>query len=81
MTEAASTCETSVNVYQTTQHNNPETSQIHTCRRESLSYGDYNYNSMIAGSSLGSRILTIIATKNIHKQLLAYLMLTGWRPN
>jgi hypothetical protein len=36
MIEAASTCETSVNFYQTTRRNNPEDSHIHTRRRENL---------------------------------------------
>jgi hypothetical protein len=34
--EAASTSETSVIFYQTTRHNNPEDSHLHTCRRENL---------------------------------------------
>jgi hypothetical protein len=34
--EAASTSETSVNFYQTTQRNNPEDSHLHTRRRENL---------------------------------------------
>jgi hypothetical protein len=36
MMEAASTSETSVNFYQTTQRNNPEDSHLHTRRRENL---------------------------------------------
>jgi hypothetical protein len=36
MMEAASTSETSVNVYQTTRPNNPEDSHLHTRRRENL---------------------------------------------
>jgi hypothetical protein len=36
MMEAASTSETSVNIYQTTQRNIPEGSHIHTHRRENL---------------------------------------------
>jgi hypothetical protein len=36
MMEAASTCETSVNVYQTTRRNSPEDSYIHTIHRENL---------------------------------------------
>jgi hypothetical protein len=34
--EAASTSETAVNFYQTTQHNNPEDSHLHTCHHENL---------------------------------------------
>jgi hypothetical protein len=34
--EAASTSETSVNLYQTTQRNIPEDSRLHTRRRENL---------------------------------------------
>jgi hypothetical protein len=34
--EAASTCETSVNVYRTTRRNNPEDSRLHTRRRENF---------------------------------------------
>jgi hypothetical protein len=36
MMEAASTSETSVNVYQTTRRNNPGDSHLHTRRRENL---------------------------------------------
>jgi hypothetical protein len=36
MMEAASTSETSVNLYRTTQRNNPEDSHLHTCRRENM---------------------------------------------
>jgi hypothetical protein len=36
MMEVASTSETSVNFYQTTRHNNPEGSHLHTRRRENL---------------------------------------------
>jgi hypothetical protein len=36
MTEAESTSETSVNFYQTTQHNNPEDSHLHTRCHENL---------------------------------------------
>jgi hypothetical protein len=36
MMEAASTSETSVNLYQTTRRNNPEDSHLHTHRRENL---------------------------------------------
>jgi hypothetical protein len=36
MMEAARTSETSVNIYQTTQYNNPEDSHLHTHRRENL---------------------------------------------
>jgi hypothetical protein len=36
MMEAASTCETSVNFYQTTQQYNPEDGHLHTRRRENL---------------------------------------------
>jgi hypothetical protein len=36
MMEAASTCETSVNFYQTTWRNNPEDRHLHTRRRENL---------------------------------------------
>jgi hypothetical protein len=36
MMEAASTSETSVNFYQTTQRNNPEDSHLHTRSRENL---------------------------------------------
>jgi hypothetical protein len=36
ITEAASTSETSVNVYQTTRRNNPADSHLHTRRRENL---------------------------------------------
>jgi hypothetical protein len=34
----ASTSETSVNFYQTTRHNNPQDSHVHTCRRENLKF-------------------------------------------
>jgi hypothetical protein len=34
MMEAVNTSETSVNFYQTTQHNIPEDSHLHTCRRD-----------------------------------------------
>jgi hypothetical protein len=34
--EVTSTSETSANVYQTTRHNTPEDSQLHTRRRENL---------------------------------------------
>jgi hypothetical protein len=34
MMDAASTCETSVNSYQTTWHNHPEDSHLHTSRHE-----------------------------------------------
>jgi hypothetical protein len=34
--EAASTCAASENFYQTTRHNNPEDSDLHTGRRENL---------------------------------------------
>jgi hypothetical protein len=36
MAEAASTSETSVNLYQTTRRNNPEESYLHTRRRDNL---------------------------------------------
>jgi hypothetical protein len=36
MIEAANTSETSVNFYQTSRHNNPEYSILHTRRRENL---------------------------------------------
>jgi hypothetical protein len=36
MMEAANTSETSVNFYQTTRHNIPEDSHLHTRRRENL---------------------------------------------
>jgi hypothetical protein len=36
MMEAASTSETSKNLYQTTRRNNPEDSRLHTRRRENL---------------------------------------------
>jgi hypothetical protein len=36
MMEAASTSETSVNLYQTTRRNNAEDSRLHTRRRENL---------------------------------------------
>jgi hypothetical protein len=36
MTEAVSTSEKSVNFYQTTQHNHPEDSHLHTCYLENL---------------------------------------------
>jgi hypothetical protein len=36
MMEAASTSETSVNVYQTTRRNNPEDSHLHSRRSENL---------------------------------------------
>jgi hypothetical protein len=36
MMETAGTCETSVKFYQSTQHNNPEDSHLHTHRREKL---------------------------------------------
>jgi hypothetical protein len=36
MMEAASTCETSINFYQTTQRNNPEDSHLNSRRRENL---------------------------------------------
>jgi hypothetical protein len=36
MMDAASTSETSLNFYQTTQRNNPEDNHLHTLRRESL---------------------------------------------
>jgi hypothetical protein len=32
--EAASICETSANMYQTTRRNSPEDNHLHTCRRE-----------------------------------------------
>jgi hypothetical protein len=38
MMEAASTCDTSVNFYQTTQRNNPEGSHHNTHLRENLKY-------------------------------------------
>jgi hypothetical protein len=38
MKAAASTSETSVNFYQTTQRNNPEISHLHIRRRENLKY-------------------------------------------
>jgi hypothetical protein len=38
MKKAASTCETSVNIYQSTQLYNPKDSQLHTHRRENLKY-------------------------------------------
>jgi hypothetical protein len=38
MMEAASTSETSVTFYQTTRHNKPGGSHIHTRRRENLKY-------------------------------------------
>jgi hypothetical protein len=42
MMEAASTTETSLNLYQTTRRNNPEDSHRHTRRRENLkSYLEY----------------------------------------
>jgi hypothetical protein len=41
MMEAESTSETSVNVYQTTQRNNPEDSNLHTRRRENLMFHIY----------------------------------------
>jgi hypothetical protein len=36
MTEAASTCETSVKFYQTARHYNPDDSLLHARRRENL---------------------------------------------
>jgi hypothetical protein len=36
MMEAACTCETSVNVYQTARRKNPKDSHLHTRRRENL---------------------------------------------
>jgi hypothetical protein len=36
--EAASSCETSVNFYQTTQRNIPEDNHLHTRRRKDLKY-------------------------------------------
>jgi hypothetical protein len=42
MMEAANTSETSVNFYQTTRHNNPEESHLHTrCRENIKSHKDY----------------------------------------
>jgi hypothetical protein len=38
MMEAESTCETSVNFYQTTRRYNPEDSHLHSRRRENLKY-------------------------------------------
>jgi hypothetical protein len=36
MMGAASTSETSINIYQTTRHNIPDDSHLRTCRRENL---------------------------------------------
>jgi hypothetical protein len=44
MIEAASTSETSENFYQTTRHNNPEDSHLHTCHRENLKTQKYWIN-------------------------------------
>jgi hypothetical protein len=41
--EAASTCETSVNFYQTTLRNNPEDSRLHTRHRENLKSQLYQF--------------------------------------
>jgi hypothetical protein len=38
MMEAGSTCETPVNLYQTTRRYNPDDSHLHTRRRENLKY-------------------------------------------
>jgi hypothetical protein len=50
MMEAASTYETLVNFYQTTQCYNPEDSHLHTCHRENLqnlkSYKDLAFRNM-----------------------------------
>jgi hypothetical protein len=42
MMEATSTCETSVNFYQTTRCKNPKGSYLHTCCPENLKYQSYN---------------------------------------
>jgi hypothetical protein len=43
MMEAVSTSEKLVNVYQTTRHNNPEDSHLHSRRCENLKYTHYKY--------------------------------------
>jgi hypothetical protein len=43
MMESASTSETSVNFYQTTQRNNPEDSHLHTRLRENLKSHNGHY--------------------------------------
>jgi hypothetical protein len=47
MMEAASTSETSVNVYQTARRNIPEDSHFHTCRRENLKFHPYTSSSWL----------------------------------
>jgi hypothetical protein len=53
--EAASTSETSVNFYQTTQRYNPEDSHLHTRRRENLK--SYLRNSQVVWKMQGKQVI------------------------
>jgi hypothetical protein len=57
MMEAASTSETSVN-YQTTRHNIPEDSHLHTCRHENLKSRVNNFSHLWT-TFLGSLVASI----------------------
>jgi hypothetical protein len=59
--EAARTSETSVNFYQTTWHNNPEDSHLHTCRSENLkSYLMIN-SSLVTSLSVSSLVIVLLS--------------------
>jgi hypothetical protein len=55
MMEAASTSETSVNVYQTTRRKSPEDTYLHTRRRENLTSQLVNKNFLVVHAAVNYR--------------------------
>jgi hypothetical protein len=62
MMDAVNTVETSVRFYQTTQHNVPEYSHFHTCRREDLK--SHHFNIILAYRALFDFSKQVVNTVN-----------------